>query len=351
MISPHTLRIACWVGLVFSAACHRSIEATDCQASKPTTPGDHGCLVPSHPDRDFLLHLPTSYTGSPLPLVIALHGSAGTKEGMNEITCPDKDLTHPACLSQAADRAGFLVVYPDGTRSNKLLPGRSFNQGGGGPRGLRCEFACQDGVDDVAYIGKLLDTLVQVVAYDPKRVFVTGFSNGGGLAHRLACELSPRIAAIAPVGGANQFAGAAPCNPTRAIPILHIHGDEDRCWPFLGGEGTCVEAQAGTGAYVSVAESTVGEAGRPGWVSRLACAATPTMMPLPDLQSDGTSASQLTYSGCRDGVTVSQITVRGAGHTWPGGAQYLSEATIGKTSRDFAASDLILHFFSQVTPR
>lgn len=336
------------LALVAGGGCRRSVTAEDCIEQKPSLPGDWGCTAPGYTDRDFILHIPSRDLGRPPPLVVAMHGAGGNKEGMNQITCPDKNLDSPNCLSKVADREGFLIVYPDGTSMGNVLGGRSWNQGGGGTRGLRCENACQQGVDDVAYFSSLLDTVAKIVPYDPKRVYVTGFSNGAGMSHRLACQLPQRIAAIAPVGGANQFAGASSCTPSRAIPILHIHGDEDRCWPYAGGVGSCVESQQTSGDYVSVAESTVGIAGSPGWVPRYQCGATPVVDALPDLMSDGTTTSRSTYSGCRDGVTVSLLTVQGAGHTWPGGDQYLAESRIGKTSTDFSASTLIWDFFKNL---
>ena len=335
--------------LLTQSDCRRPIESVDCTQERPTTPGDHGCQVPEFADRDFILHIPSGYSGQAMPLVIAMHGAGGNKEGMNPITCPDGNLDSPNCLSKVSDREGFLLVYPDGTSMGNVLNGRSWSQGGGGSRSLRCENACQQGVDDVAYFSALLDTVARVLPYDPKRVYVTGFSNGAGMSHRLACELPNRIAAIAPVGGANQFAGAAACVASRPIPILHIHGDEDRCWPYAGGLGSCVDSQQTSGDYVSVAESTVGIAGYPGWITRYGCLMTPNVESLADTMSDGTTTSKSTYSGCRGGVSVMLYTVAGAGHTWPGGNQYLSESRIGKTSRDFSASTAIWDFFKPLT--
>jgi hypothetical protein len=74
---------------------------------------------------------------------------------------------------------------------------------------------------------------------DKTRIYVTGFSNGGGLAHLLACDpiLSSRIAAFAIASGA-FFTGSAlkqdslfdpkHCKPNRSpIPVIEFHGDED----------------------------------------------------------------------------------------------------------------------------
>jgi polyhydroxybutyrate depolymerase len=81
-------------------------------------------------------------------------------------------------------------------------------------------------------------------------------------------------------------------------------------------------------------------------VARLSCTSTPTVEDLPDKASDGTSARRETYSGCMGGARVVLVSIEGAGHTWPGGDQYLSAERIGGLTRDFSASDMAWAFFS-----
>lgn len=344
-----------WVGAlllapVLASGC-RHVAAEDCRQSRPGVPGEYACTVQGFRDRDFLLRLPPSYDGvRRLPVIVAMHGAAGSKEGMNSLTCPGGDSSHQSCLSQVSDQAGFIVVYPDGTRINNLTAAsRTWNSGGGGPRELRCEHACKDGIDDVGYFGALLSELSAIVPYDEKRLYLTGFSNGAAMSHRLACEVAERITAIAPVGGANLFASASACNPLRATPILHIHGDADPCWPYFGGLGQCAADQMNSGAYVSVDETIVGatlQGGtvQVGWVSRLGCnpAGATTLL---------SSHSRDTYTACRDGATVSRVRVLGGGHTWPGGNQYLASDRIGVVANEFSASQLIVDFFRSIPAR
>ena len=324
----------------------RHVSAEDCQKNRPTGHGEYACTVQGFPDRDFLLRLPASFDASrSLPLIIAMHGAAGSKEGFNSLTCAGADPTSANCLSQVADREGFLLVYPDGTRiAAATAASRTWNAGGGGSRDLRCENACKEGVDDVAYFRALLTEIAAIVPYDSKRVYLTGFSNGAAMSHRLACEAAERITAVAPVGGANQFAGASACNPSRATPILHIHGEADPCWPYAGGLGQCAADQMNSGPYVSVDESTVGSGAYTGWVGRLGCTSTPTQTPVGRHPRD-------IYSGCRDGATVSRVRVLSAGHTWPGGNQYLSVDRIGGLAQDVSASQLIVDFFKSIPAR
>src|SRR5262249_55073576 len=125
-------------------------------------------------------------------------------------------------LNQKADKAGFIVVYPDGTGVNKTF--LFWNAGGITAAAVKLP-------NDVAFVDKLLDDLSKVVNVDTKRVYATGMSNGAMMAYRLAAELSERIAAVAPVAGTM----AVPeCKPKRPVPILHFHGTEDTLVPFKG---------------------------------------------------------------------------------------------------------------------
>jgi polyhydroxybutyrate depolymerase len=73
---------------------------------------------------------------------------------------------------------------------------------------------------------------------------------------------------------------------------------------------------------------------------------SPTTTTLPDADpDDGTRTSIRKWEGCKDDADVLLYTVEGGGHTWPGGWQYLGERMIGKTSRDFDASEAIWTFF------
>lgn len=340
-------RRAMTLGLVaLSSVGCRHVNGEDCQKNRPSGPGEYACTVSGFADRDFLLRLPPGFDGSRrLPLIIAMHGAAGSKEGFNSLTCAGGDAGSPSCLSQVTDREGFLLVYPDGTRiAAATAASRTWNAGGGGTRDLRCENACKDGVDDVAYFRALLTEIAAIVPYDSGRVYLTGFSNGAAMSHRLACEVADRITAIAPVAGANQFAGASACNPSRATPILHIHGEADPCWPYAGGLGQCAADQMNSGPYVSVDESTVGAGSYAGWVGRLGCQTAPTQTLLGRHPRD-------VYSGCRDGATVSRVRVLSAGHTWPGGSQYLSTDRIGGLAQDLSASQQIVDFFKSIPAR
>ncbi|MCI0540572.1 MAG: hypothetical protein L0Z50_35680, partial [Verrucomicrobiales bacterium] len=123
--------------------------------------------------------LPSGKRNKPAPLLLALHGGGGAGKSMQKL----------AGLNALSDKEGFIAVYPDGVDGH-------WNDG----RGLDYR-AHRENIDDVGFIAALIDRLGKDLNVDPGRVYVTGMSNGALFAHRLACEIPEKIAAIAPVEG------------------------------------------------------------------------------------------------------------------------------------------------------
>jgi len=228
-----------------------AVAISACATAKPQacTPADARanaivtCGVPGFADRPYDVHLPDEFVPSrPMPVILAIHGGGGNAQGAARTSCPEGDVKRKECLHAMANREGIAVVYPNGTSSRLLARLRTWNAGGG-EKGWQCVSgrACKDGVDDIAYFRVLLDDLSRWVPVDPKRVYATGLSNGAAMSHRLACQMGDRIAAIAAVGGANQYATAAACTPPRPVPVLQIHGTADPCWPYEGGKQACAQ--------------------------------------------------------------------------------------------------------------
>lgn len=257
--------------------------------------------------RSFRVHVPPRYDArSATPVVIVLHGGGGSARHVEE---------RGADMDPIADREGFVVVYPQGTGLLATWNG-----------GLCCGRAANDDVDDVGFVAKLLDRLDEDTCVDPKRVYATGISNGALMSHRLACELSDRIAAIAPIAGT---IGVASCAPRRPVPVLAIHGSRDAHVPPQGGRG-CGPSGA---SFVSLASTM------DGWRTRNRCTGSE---PLP-ARGDGACVE---YTGCAAATVL--CTIEGGGHSWPGGAPKHAFADCpadGPQSTTFPASEVVWAFF------
>jgi polyhydroxybutyrate depolymerase len=250
--------------------------------------------------RHFEEFVPTDTPG--MPLVIALHGRGSTGKQMERFT-------H---LDDIAAREQFAVVYPDGI-DHRWNDGRQ-----------------PTGIDDVAFIAHLIDDMAARHAIDRSRVFVTGMSNGAMMSYRLACDLSDRIVAIAPVAGDLP---TGPCKPVRPVSVLAINGTDDPLVPYAGG----VAGRGGT--VLSSPDSTEFFARADG------CTDTITRDEPDPAPDDGVRSHDRRYR-CPARLDVELVTLEGGGHTWPGGPQYLPKVLIGPTSRDFDASERIWEFFS-----
>ncbi|HTS87625.1 MAG TPA: PHB depolymerase family esterase [Gemmatimonadales bacterium] len=265
--------------------------------------------------RTYLLHTPRMHAQGRIPLVILLHGRLGTGSGMARLTGFDS----------VSESHGLLVAYPDGYR-------RSWADGRGGTP------ADKAGVNDVAFIGAIIDDVARHYPLDRGRVYAAGMSNGAFMAERLACEMSGRLAAVGVIAATLGDSLAAQCHPALPISIMFVNGTDDPLVPFLGGE-----MSGGRGSGLSVA-ATVAR-----WVELNGCTAQPVLTTLSATPPDGTQALESLYDVCQRGAEVVAYRIEQGGHTWPGGPQYLPESIVGKTSRTFAASSVLWDFFARHT--
>ena len=290
-------------------------------APAPLTPGDHRReLTAGGRARSYLVHVPPKYDATrPTPVVLAFHGAMMNARMMVSFSA----------LSDKADEAGFVVVYPNGTGLGEAA---LFWNAGAEPKA--------DGrpPDDVAFVAALLDDLATVVNVDAKRVYAAGMSNGGMMCHRLAAELSDRIAAVAPVTGTLALP-AKRVRPKRAVPVIHFHGTADTMVPFEGPRGGPRRGTAVTLEFLSVAKTI------DAWVEANGCPAEPAVNDLPDKADDGTTVTRTVYGPGRDGAEVVLVTVTGGGHTWPG--QPPPVKFLGKSTADVSANDLLWEFFER----
>lgn len=266
--------------------------------------------------RKVVVHVPPGYDPSiPAPLVIALHGGGGHADFM-----ADEDRYG---LAGKADSAGFVVVFPNG--HSRFPRGRLATWNAGGC----CGTARDEGADDVGFLRAVVDHMKLRLEIDGSRVFAAGMSNGGMLAHRLACDASDVFRAVASVAGTDATTS---CSPARPVSILHIHARNDTHVLFGGGAGQeAFRDLSKVMDFVSVPE-TVSR-----WVKRNGCGATPRRV------LDERGAYCEAYAGCREGVSVQLCVTEGGGHSWPGARTVRR----GKepASKALDANDVIWNFF------
>lgn len=286
-------------------------------------------------DQPVDLYMPETEGDQRAPLILFLHGAGGNSEEQALRTCPTENIESPNCFHKSATGLGFAVAFVNGTPNpdprRRTL--RTWNAGGGAG-GWTCSsgYACENEVDSLAYLGQVVDQLAQSHAIDANRIFVVGFSNGGAMAHRIACEAADRIAGIASVSGENQFITSARCYPARRLPILDIHGTADPFWRYSGGPPV---GSPDSGAYNSVVNTLRF------WSSLNACPLRASL-PLPDLANDFTRVIRHNFI-CSAGAPLVHYEVQNGGHTWPGGSGTAPRA--GRTTYDISANDEILAFF------
>jgi polyhydroxybutyrate depolymerase len=272
----------------------------------PTGSSTHTITVDGR-QRSFRIYRPATVP-SAAALVVMFHGALGTGEQAESAYGWDAE----------ADRGGFVVAYPDG-----LHRGWVVSDGCCGP-GVRT------GVNDVAFITQLVGVISRAMPIEQARIYATGISNGGMLAYRLACDTTI-FAAIGP-DSATQLGSCPYPAPTS---VIHIHGTADHTVPYTGGPGKLDNGGQG--------RSPADTSGPPipdliaHWRDIDQCA-TPSIDQAPPVTTSTAT--------CAGGRAVELVSIDGAGHQWPGGAQPTHQLLrLDPPSRALNATDTLWRFF------
>jgi polyhydroxybutyrate depolymerase len=247
--------------------------------------------------REFLIHVPPTYDNTrAVSLVVNFHGATSNADQQRSLFSK---------MNTTADAKGFIVVYPQGV-------GDSWNAG------ACCGDAVTQNVDDVGFARALVKHMEAHACIDTKRVYATGFSNGGRMSYRLGCEAADVFAAIGPVAGTKSFPdldNTPGCQPSRPISLID----------FMGSADTRIEAQAG-----QIKE----------WIGFNHC-------------TDGQPTESfrrgehycMKYAQCEAGTSVTYCVIDGGGHCWPGS----TPCPLGETSRaeDLSANELMWEVFER----
>ena len=267
-----------------------------------------GCAATTRPARFFepvtldgiqrsaLVDVPPHAGGARLPLVLAFHGAGATGPFMEAYSG----------LTRLANRARFIAVYPTAN-------GNLWNSAARGPAPE----------DDVLFVRSLLDQLEARLCVDAARVYATGVSNGGSFTALLGCELSDRLAAIAPVAGG--YGVQPPCHPARRLSVLEIHGTDDWVVPYAG---TGPHGHGSVAGYLAM------------WARLDRCSGRPTRRQLE------ANAFLLVRARCAARTVVDHVELVGTPHIWPG----TTLVTPGQpTGVPFSAPEAVWEFFKSRT--
>jgi|GEM_PF-1422300 len=256
--------------------------------------------------REFLLHVPPVWPPTQtVPLVIVLHGTHGDADDMVERTG----------MNVFADKRKFLVAYPNGTGFLKFL---TWNVGGN-----CCGSALKADVDDVAFVRAIIADLRQKAWVNASRVFVAGFSDGGMLAFRLACEMSDQVSAIGVVAG--RMPDIA-CKPKRPVPLIIFTGMKD---PEVNTDFDRYITPRSFG-YARGVDSTIRF-----WSTINGCEEPPLHT------VEGRHVRQA-WRRCRARSRIVSYSVAEAGHEWP---RLKRDSTDNGAVRDLSTTDHMLDFF------
>jgi len=264
--------------------------------------------------RNYEVHLPQNFQAN-MPLVIGLHGWSESIDWFKTYTV----------LHQFADTAGFIVVFPEGTD-------RSWNFGI-----TYCPIrGYLPTTDDVGFISALIDTIYNRYTIDMQRIYCCGFSTGGEMALRLACELGERFAAVASVAG-TLYDPAENWQPIKATPVLHIHGTKDLVEPYYGPGTTTLHTSDEQWSIKKTLDY---------WIERNQCNIKGDTIALPDLVSrDLCTVQKISFTEGSDNTEVIHYKVIKGGHAWPSSPDPYHHPLEGNRNMDISANAEIWEFF------
>jgi polyhydroxybutyrate depolymerase len=251
------------------------------------------------------------------PVVVFLHGAGGTAAWADGETG----------WSVVAAREGFVLVLPEGLPPDPNRPPRfltnppRWNDGSTRPGD-----PLHTDADDVGFLAAAIADALQRADGDPRRVYLTGFSNGAGLAFRFAAERAELLVAVAPVAG---HCWLPEPKPVRPVPTLYVIGTDDPLVPLRGGQ-----VRLPWGGRLVDRPPVVATLER--WASALGCD------PVPAVVSDAGGIREEVYPGP---VEFRAVFVEGLGHHWPGGRGQLHPRIGGQPSDELNANELIWEFF------
>ena len=269
--------------------------------------GDHTETITSNGlSRSFIVHVPTSYTGtSATPALLDWHPLGGSGSGQEG----------SSGWKAKCDSVGCIAVFPNSPSTE--ASDNSWNAG------YCCDNAEHNQVNDVQFARDIITWLKANTCLDAKRVYASGGSNGGGMTYRLACEASDVIAAVAPVDfrcvtgtdplanagsvtAANNTACKCP-NLNRPITVVAWdEGQDNSIVPYNGGQTPSFATDCpATGSCVGIG-FTSAQVNAQTWANFSGCTGSAT--------ADPDNSLCKTWTSCQGNTTVSLCTNPSSSH-------------------------------------
>lgn len=263
-------------------------------------------------DRKYLLYIPLSYDASrSTPLLLFFHGGGGHMEQAA------KDYG----WREKSEKEGFILAFPNG--SSRFRRGRFATWNAG----ECCGYARDSKIDDVGFVKRVISDIARKANVDNGKIFAVGMSNGGMLAHRLACEMADTFKAVASVAGTDNTNS---CGPSRPISVMHIHAKDDTHVLFGGGMGEGAFRDESKVTDFTSAPETINR-----WIIRNHADNTPRrILDVPGVYAD-------LYTSKQNNAQIELVVTDSGGHSWPGGKSVRGK----RPSQAVVANDIIWGFF------
>jgi polyhydroxybutyrate depolymerase len=283
-----------------------------------STPGVHAGTVPvDDRNRSFIVVTPEGASSDrPAPVVFFFHGAGGSAE----------QAMQTYGWAAKAKKEHFIVVFLQGLGVRPGAPSDFLIN----PAIWRSspESLGSNEINDVDFFSALLTKLKEVLPINQRRIYVTGFSNGGEMAFLLGNRFSDQIAAIASVSAPFRMTLNPPARP---LPLYFLVGSADPIMPPGGGP---VTLPWGTTAVWPPSQTMVDK-----WVALNGCD------PKPEVISDHDGVKAVRYKPRKGDGEVIYTVVQGNGHHWPTSVEPLPPSVAGPSRDPISATDQIWNFF------
>lgn len=252
-------------------------------------------------DRTILV-TPREFVDGETPLIVSLHGFGGDSAYQSTYVP----------LHERVNSEGFALLLPNGIQDYE--GNRFWN-----PTDVCCDGG-KSGEDDVVYLAELVEETGRVGEFGA--VYFFGYSNGGFMAHHMACKGLPGLRAVASLAG-TSYVEESSCDGAPPVSVLHIHGTGDSVVLFEGDESEPDPASGvSRGFYVGAGEMV----GR--WSRKAGCEWPEDPQPYATLDLDQYVPGPETRafrveSGCPEGISIELWSGTGSGHAPGYGSEFV----------------------------